>query len=37
VAKNVKVEGKSELLTLLMKNMMEFPVSGAVPFNIVEP
>ena len=37
VAKNVKVEGKAELLTLLMKNMMEFPIRGSVPFNIVEP
>ena len=37
VAKNVKVEGKAELLALLMKNMMEFPIRGSVPFNIVEP
>ena len=37
VAKNVRVEGKAELLELMMKNMTEFPLTGTNPFNIIEP
>lgn len=37
VAKAVKVEGSAELLTLMMENMNQFPITGATPFNIIEP
>lgn len=37
VAKAVKVEGSAELLTLMMENMNQFPITGANPFNIIEP
>ena len=37
VAKAVKVEGSAELLTLMMENMNQFPITGTNPFNIIEP
>ena len=37
VAKAVKVEGSAELLTLMMENMNQLPITGTNPFNIVEP
>ena len=37
VAQAVKVEGSAELLTLMMENMNQFPITGANPFNIIEP
>ena len=37
VAKAVKVEGSAELLTLMMENMNQFPITGANPFHIIEP
>ena len=37
VAKAVKVEGSAELLTLMMENMNQIPITGANPFNIIEP
>ena len=37
VAKAVKVEGSAELLTLMMENMNQFPITGSNPFNIIEP
>ena len=37
VAQAVKVEGKAELLTLMMENMNQFPIAGTNPFNIIEP
>ena len=37
VAKAVKVEGSAELLTLMMENMNQFPITEANPFNIIEP
>ena len=37
VAKAVKVEGSAKLLTLMMENMNQFPITGANPFNIIEP
>ena len=37
VTQVVKVEGSAELLTLMMENMNQFPITGANPFNIIEP
>ena len=37
VAKTVHVEGNVELLTLIMGNMNQFPITGINPFNIIEP
>ena len=37
VTQAVKVEGSAELLTLMMENMNQFPITGANPFNIIEP
>lgn len=37
VAKAVQIEGRAELLTLMMENMNQFPITGTNPFNIVEP
>ena len=37
IEKAFKVEGKAELLTLMMENMNQFPLSGTNPFNIIEP
>ena len=37
VAKAVKVEGSAELLTLMMENMNQLPITGTNPFNIIEP
>ena len=37
VAKAVKVEGSAELLTLMMGNMNQLPITGTNPFNIIEP
>ena len=37
VAKGVKVEGSAELLTLMMENMNQIPITGTNPFNIIEP
>ena len=37
VSRVVKVEGRAELLELMMKNMNQFSISGIDPFNIVEP
>ena len=37
VAKAVNVEGNAELLTLMMENMNQFPITGTNPFNIIEP
>ena len=37
VAKAVKVEGSAELLTLMMENMNQVPITGTNPFNIIEP
>lgn len=37
VAKAVKVEGSAELLTLMMENMNQLPITGSNPFNIIEP
>ena len=35
VTQVVKVEGSAELLTLMMENMNQFPITGANPFNII--
>lgn len=35
VTQVVKVEGSAELLTLMMENMNQFPITGANPFNIM--
>lgn len=37
VTQAVKVEGSAELLTLMMENMNQFPITEANPFNIIEP
>ena len=37
VTQAVKVEGSAELLTLMMENMNQFPITGPNPFNIIEP
>ena len=37
VAQAVRVEGRAELLTLMMENMNQFPIDGTNPFNIIEP
>lgn len=37
IAKAIRVEGKAELVTLLTKNLNQFPFSSVVPFNIIEP
>lgn len=37
VSQSVKVEGNKELLTLLMENMNQFPITGTNMFHIVEP
>ena len=37
VAKAVSVEGSAELLTLMMENMNQLPITGTNPFNIIEP
>ena len=37
VTQAVKVEGSAELLTLMMENMNQIPITGANPFNIIEP
>lgn len=37
VTQVVKVEGSAELLTLMMENMNQFPITEANPFNIIEP
>lgn len=36
VTQAVKVEGSVELLTLMMENMNQFPITEANPFNIIE-
>ena len=36
VAKAVKVEGSAELLTLMMENMNQLPITGTNPFNIID-
>ena len=37
VSKAIQVEGNEELLTLMMENMNQFPLTGTIPFNIIEP
>lgn len=37
VKQAVKAEGNTELLTLMMENMNQFPITGTNPFNIIEP
>ena len=37
VANAVKVEGSAELLTMMMENMNQIPITGTNPFNIIEP
>ena len=37
VAQAVRVEGRAELLALMMEHMNQFPINGTNPFNIIEP
>ncbi len=37
VSRAIQVEGNEELLTLMMENMNQFPLTGTIPFNIIEP
>ena len=37
VAQAVRVEGRAELLALMMEQMNQFPINGTNPFNIIEP
>ena len=37
ISKSFQVEGNEELLALMVENMNQFPLTGTVPFNIIEP